>query len=159
MITITLLSEARLYKTVETTVMVTVLDSLQWLEKSRKINDKDVVLCWHFHFLPFSQKVAPCVLKGNHSFFIVAVTKVSINHGQDGSVIVKTAILLGPGYTKQNFIFFLPKKSVNRKPFLVWIVFFFSPNKFSQMSPKFKDAVKKIWRRTIFGQVTNAFVP
>ena len=89
--------------------MVTVLDSLQWLEKSRKINDKDVVLCWHFHFLPFSQKVAPCVLKGNHSFFIVAVTKVSINHGQDGSVIVKTAILLGPGCTKQNFIFFAKK--------------------------------------------------
>ena len=138
--------------------MVTVLDSLQWLEKSRKINDKDVVLCWHFHFFPFSQKVAPCVLKGNHSFFIVAVTKVSINHGQDRSVIVKTAILLGPGCTKQNFIFFA-KNSVNRKPFLVWIVFFFSPNKFSQMSPKFKDAVKKIWRRTIFGQVTNAFVP
>ena len=62
--------------------------------------------------------MAPCVLKGNHSFFIVAVTKVSINHGQDGSVIVKTAILLGPGCTKQSFIF-LPKKSVNRKPFLV----------------------------------------
>ena len=137
--------------------MVTVLDSLQWLEKSRKIYDKDVVLCWHFHFLHFSQKVAPCVLKGNHSFFIVAVTKVSIHHGQDGSVIVKTAILLGPGCTKQNFFFFA-KKSVNRKPFLVWF-FFFSPNKFSQMSPKFKDAVKKIWRRTIFGQVSNAFVP
>ena len=109
--------------------MVTVLDSLQWLEKSRKINDKDVVLCWHFHFLPFSQKVAPCVLKGNHSFFIVAVTKVSINHGQDGSVIVKTAILLGPGCTKQNFIFFA-KKSVNRKPFLVWMFFFFHQTSF-----------------------------
>ena len=113
--------------------MVTVLDSLQWLEKSRKINDKDVVLCWHFHFLPFSQKVAPCVLKGNHSFFIVAVTKVSINHGQDGSVIVKTAILLGPGCTKQSFIF-LPKKSVNRKPFLVWIFFFFTRQVFSNVT-------------------------
>ena len=138
--------------------MVTVLDSLQWLEKSRKINDKDVVLCWHFHFLPFSQKVAPCVLKGNHSFFIVAVTKVSINHGQDRSVIVKTAILLGPGCTKQNFIFFA-KKICQQEAISSMNCFFFSPNKFSQMSPKFKDAVKKIWRRTIFGQVSNTFVP
>ena len=130
MITVTILTEARLYKTVD---MVTVLDRLQWLEQSRKINDKDVVLCWHFHFLPFSQKVAPSVLKGNHSFFIVAVTKVSINQGQDGSVIVKTAILLGPVCIKQNFIF-LAKKSVNRKPFLVWIVFFFTKQVFSHVT-------------------------
>ena len=102
--------------------------------------------------------MAPCVLKGNHSFFIVAVTKVSINHGQDGSVIVKTAILLGPGCTKQNFIFFA-KKICQQEAISSMNFFFFSPNKFSQMSPKFKDAVKKIWRRTIFGQVTNAFVP
>ena len=46
------------------------------------------------------------VRKGNHSFFIVAVTKVSINQEQDGSVIVKMAILLGPVCAKQNFIFF-----------------------------------------------------
>ena len=113
--------------------MVTVLDSLQWLEKSRKINDKDVVLCWHFHFLPFSQKVAPCVLKGNHSFFIVAVTKVSINHGQDGSVIVKTAILLGPGCTKQNFIFFA-KKICQQEAISSMNFFFFTKQVFSNVT-------------------------
>ena len=122
MITITLLTEARLYKTVETTWWLFWTDCSDWNNQG-KINYKDVVLCWHFHFLPFSQKVAPCVLKGNHSFVIVAVTKVSINQGRDRSVIVKIAILLGPVCTKQNFIF-LAKKSVNRKPFLVWIVFF-----------------------------------
>ena len=113
--------------------MVTVLDSLQWLEKSRKINDKDVVLCWHFHFLPFSQKVAPCVLKGNHSFFIVAVTKVSINHGQDRSVIVKTAILLGPGCTKQNFIFFA-KKICQQEAISSMNCFFFTRQVFSNVT-------------------------
>ena len=113
--------------------MVTVLDSLQCLEKSRKINDKDVVLCWHFHFLPFSQKVAPCVLKGNHSFFIVAVTKVSINHGQDGSVIVKTAILLGPGSTKQNFIF-LAKKICQQEAISSMNCFFFTKQVFSNVT-------------------------
>ena len=87
--------------------------------------------------------MAPCVLKGNHSFFIVAVTKVSINHGQDRSVIVKTAILLGPDCTKQNFIFFA-KKICQQEAISSMNCFFFSPNKFSQMSPKFKDAVKKI---------------
>ena len=114
--------------------MVTVLDSLQWLEKSRKINDKDVVLCWHFHFLPFSQKVAPCVLKGNHSFFIVAVTKVSINHGQDGSVIVKTAILLGPGCTKQNFIFFAKKICQQEAISSMNCFFFFTKQVFSNVT-------------------------
>ena len=113
--------------------MVTVLDSLQWLEKSRKINDKDVVLCWHFHFLPFSQKVAPCVLKGNHSFFIVAVTKVSINHGQDRSVIVKTVILLGPGCTKQNFIFFA-KKICQQEAISSMNCFFFTRQVFSNVT-------------------------
>lgn len=113
--------------------MVTVLDSLQWLEKSRKINDKDVVLCWHFHFLPFSQKVAPWVLKGNHSFFIVAVTKVSINHGQDGSVIVKTAILLGPGCTKQNFIFFC-QKICQQEAISCMNFFFFTKQVFSNVT-------------------------
>ena len=114
--------------------MVTVLDSLQWLEKSRKINDKDVVLCWHFHFLPFSQKVAPCVLKGNHSFFIVAVTKVSINHGQDRSVIVKTAILLGPGCTKQNFIFFAKKICQQEAISSMNCFFFFTKQVFSNVT-------------------------
>ena len=114
--------------------MVTVLDCLQWLEKSRKINDKDVVLCWHFHFLPFSQKVAPCVLKGNHSFFIVAVTKVSINHGQDGSVIVKTAILLGPGCTKQNFIFFAKKICQQEAISSMNCFFFFTKQVFSNVT-------------------------
>ena len=114
--------------------MVTVLDCLQWLEKSRKINDKDVVLCWHFHFLPFSQKVAPCVLKGNHSFFIVAVTKVSINHGQDRSVIVKTAILLGPGCTKQNFIFFAKKICQQEAISSMNCFFFFTKQVFSNVT-------------------------
>ena len=132
MITITILTEARLYKTVETTWRLFWTDCSDWNNQG-KINDKDVVLCWHFHFLPFSQKVALCVLKGNHSFFIVAVTKGSINQGQDGSVIVKIAILLGPVCTKQNFIF-LAKKSANRKPFLVRIVFFFTKQVFSNVT-------------------------
>ena len=36
---------------------------------------------------------------------------------------------------------------------------FFSPAKFSQLSPEFKDAVEKIWRPTIFCRATNSFVP
>ena len=31
--------------------------------------------------------------------------------------------------------------------------------KFSQLSPKFKDAIEKIWRPTIFCQATNSVVP
>ena len=130
MITVTILTEARLYKTVETTWWLFWTDCSDWNNQGKWQN---TVLCWHFHFLPFSQKVAPWVLKGNHSFFIVAVTKVSINRGQDGSVIVKTAILLGPGCTKQKFFFFA-KKSVNRKPFLVWFFFFFTKQVFSNVT-------------------------
>ena len=102
--------------------------------------------------------MAPCVLKGNHSFFIVAVTKVSINHGQDGSVIVKTAILLGPGCTKQNFIFFAKKICQQEAISSMNCFFFFTKQVFSNVT-KVQRCCQKDLDGTIFGQVTNAFVP
>ena len=64
--------------------------------------------------------------------------------------------VLDPFRTKQNFVCFA-NKSVSRKSFLVQRIF--SWPKFSQLSPKFKDAVERIWRHTMFCQATISFFP
>lgn len=47
----------------------------------------------------------------------------------------------------KKFICFAKKSVIKKLP------------KFSQVSPKFKDTVKKIWRPTIFCEATIVFVP
>ena len=47
----------------------------------------------------------------------------------------------------KKFNFFAKKSVIKKLP------------KFSQVSPKFKDTVKKIWRPTIFCEATKVFVP
>ena len=62
--------------------------------------------------------------------------------------------MLDPFHTKQNFVCFA-NKSVYRKSFLVQRIF--SRPKFSRLSPKFKDAIERIWRPTMFCQATISF--